>query len=439
MGTRLVFRDTLLYSYYTMRVFVIFLLPIALFSGALLAQPTAGFIRGDVNRDEKINLADVALIVESFALATSLLLCPDAADVNDDGKVCIDSSPILGGPGDAVSDVDRLMEYLLNLSLGDRLSESLPLPFPAPGVDPTRDEIDCDIGSPPRPSLDMSGFAIGWSSPATVVPGNPIEIFVNLTTGSAIQGISLALIVNTDALDNIVVDLNGTTYQRELEGLVSSRYFDANLQPTLTPGESLLSVAALFYKEDAFGTPSSIAFDLTDGPSGAAKVLRIGARLKPNVPFGGINLLEPFDGVYPPLFQGLGGLRISVVGGVGNTGSSGDLDLSTFSLITIISVEPDFLRGDANADGVADLSDALNTLGFLFTGDFDPLCMDAVDADDSGIADVTDSIHLLTWLFLGGVEVPDPGPVNCGGDPTRLDAGIDLGCIEFEPCEPWIP
>ena len=77
-----------------------------------------------------------------------------------------------------------------------------------------------------------------------------------------------------------------------------------------------------------------------------------------------------------------------------------------------------FRRGDANADGNLDLSDAVGTLGFLFLGASAPACEGAADTDDSGVIDVTDPIALLGHLFLGGREpaVPFPG---CGDDPTE--------------------
>jgi len=64
-------------------------------------------------------------------------------------------------------------------------------------------------------------------------------------------------------------------------------------------------------------------------------------------------------------------LRISRTGGlkIGPIGGTGDWP---------------FIRGDANADGRSDLSDAVALLGYLFLGGANVPCDQAADADDSG-------------------------------------------------------
>jgi hypothetical protein len=83
-----------------------------------------------------------------------------------------------------------------------------------------------------------------------------------------------------------------------------------------------------------------------------------------------------------------------------------------------------FLRGDANGDGGADISDPLVMLRHMFLGE--PVsCADAVDADDSGVADITDPLHLLKFLFLGAAPPPSPFP-TAGADLTPDTLGCDL-------------
>jgi len=91
---------------------------------------------------------------------------------------------------------------------------------------------------------------------------------------------------------------------------------------------------------------------------------------------------------------------------------------------TIVEIRATFLRGDSNTDGTVDISDAINTLGFLFTGSGVVTCRDAADANDDGVVDISDAIATLGFLFLGTpptllAPYPDYGP-----DPTA-DA---LGC-----------
>jgi hypothetical protein len=80
------------------------------------------------------------------------------------------------------------------------------------------------------------------------------------------------------------------------------------------------------------------------------------------------------------------------------------------------SPTPFFVRGDANHDGLLDISDAVRALLVLFAGQATS-CEDALDSDDDGLADITDVIVLLTYLFRGGAAIPPPFPQR-GEDPT---------------------
>ena len=71
-----------------------------------------------------------------------------------------------------------------------------------------------------------------------------------------------------------------------------------------------------------------------------------------------------------------------------------------------------FLRGDASADGMINLSDAVQTLGKLFLGG-EIRCASAADADGDNRLTISDSIYLLNHLFLGGPPPSAPFPA-CG-------------------------
>jgi hypothetical protein len=72
-------------------------------------------------------------------------------------------------------------------------------------------------------------------------------------------------------------------------------------------------------------------------------------------------------------------------------------------------------NGDANADGVVDMTDAIHLLNFLYTGGPAPRPLkcepfaDFHNGDVNGDSklDISDPIYLLSWEFLGG-----PGPVK---------------------------
>lgn len=89
-----------------------------------------------------------------------------------------------------------------------------------------------------------------------------------------------------------------------------------------------------------------------------------------------------------------------------------------------------FQRGDANADGSLDVSDAVSILSHLFLGLPSGLdCDKSADADDRGSIEITDAVYILGFLFLGSNPPPLPFP-DCGADPTT----DDLECALFDPC-----
>jgi hypothetical protein len=82
-----------------------------------------------------------------------------------------------------------------------------------------------------------------------------------------------------------------------------------------------------------------------------------------------------------------------------------------------VRTAPRFRRGDADGDGRLNITDAIFTLSFLFTGGRAPGCHRAADTNDSGRVDISDAIASLSFLFTGGRRPPAPHP-DCGEDPT---------------------
>jgi len=87
-----------------------------------------------------------------------------------------------------------------------------------------------------------------------------------------------------------------------------------------------------------------------------------------------------------------------------------------------------FVRGDVNADGTSDISDAVSLLLFLFGSGHIP-CEDAADSNDDGALNVADAVAVLSYLFAGSGPLPAPSD-SCGPDPTS----DQLGCRSFAPC-----
>jgi L-ascorbate metabolism protein UlaG (beta-lactamase superfamily) len=88
-----------------------------------------------------------------------------------------------------------------------------------------------------------------------------------------------------------------------------------------------------------------------------------------------------------------------------------------------------FVRGDADADGERNITDAVYMLGCNFLGTLCPSCADAADVNDDGEANLSDPIFLLNFLFSGGQGPAAPAD-SCGADPTA--DGLD--CRAFPPC-----
>lgn len=120
---------------------------------------------------------------------------------------------------------------------------------------------------------------------------------------------------------------------------------------------------------------------------------------------------------------------------IGFTAATGDatcvMEVDNFEMRDLLlSENPSFHRGDADANESLQLTDAIRILNFLFLGGNSISCEDAADTDDNGTLQLTDAIRILGFLFLGG-PAPAPPFNACGIDPTPED---DLDCISFPPC-----
>ncbi|MCA8959133.1 MAG: putative Ig domain-containing protein, partial [Planctomycetes bacterium] len=85
-----------------------------------------------------------------------------------------------------------------------------------------------------------------------------------------------------------------------------------------------------------------------------------------------------------------------------------------------------FVRGDANDDGVTDISDPVFVLQYLFQFGAND-CLEAGDANDDDALDISDPVYTLQYLFQFGPEPPFPFP-TCG------TAVLALGCESYTSC-----
>ena len=86
--------------------------------------------------------------------------------------------------------------------------------------------------------------------------------------------------------------------------------------------------------------------------------------------------------------------------------------------------EGSFRRGDVDASGSMELTDALAVFNVLFLGAAPFACADAADVDDDGKIVISDGIQILNVLFLGSGAIAAPGFESCGEDPTPEDPSL---------------
>lgn len=97
-----------------------------------------------------------------------------------------------------------------------------------------------------------------------------------------------------------------------------------------------------------------------------------------------------------------------------------------------------FRRGDSDASGNVNITDAVFTLTFLFQGTLRPSCMDAADTNDDGAVDLSDAVGILSYLFGGQQPLQTPTEA-CLADTTD----DDLPACSYAPCcrasQPRVP
>lgn len=92
---------------------------------------------------------------------------------------------------------------------------------------------------------------------------------------------------------------------------------------------------------------------------------------------------------------------------------------------------PQFRRGDANDDGLFDVSDCVYSLAALIiVGAPQPPCIAAGDANGDGLFDISDPVFALAAIFIpGSPTTPAPGSMSCGVDPNPV-----LACDTYTSC-----
>lgn len=61
-----------------------------------------------------------------------------------------------------------------------------------------------------------------------------------------------------------------------------------------------------------------------------------------------------------------------------------------------------YVPGDANDDGLVNISDAVQLVQYIFASAIPPILWKAGDANCDGIVNITDAVYLITYIFAGG-------------------------------------
>jgi hypothetical protein len=248
--------------------------------------------------------------------------------------------------------------------------------------------------SVPGLTVDLAGTA-PVDVYTIVVAGQVQPVTFTSMTSWSIQGIQLVPGVNNIVLFGI--DARGNIVDSDSIKVASTTNWEAPVidsldPPEAPPGTDIAILGSSFHDgvQVYFGATQSTAvlYD-EDGPSPG----RITAR----VPGG--------------------------AGTVNVTVRNLDTQVSNPAPFTYVLPPSTFVRGDANGDGVVDISDAVKTLLHLFAGRVAD-CEDAMDLDDNEALNVTDPVFLLNFLFQSGPEPYPPYPSE-DVDPS----GAALGCV----------
>ena len=92
-----------------------------------------------------------------------------------------------------------------------------------------------------------------------------------------------------------------------------------------------------------------------------------------------------------------GGMAPDFQGQPNTSPSNPDAPAACFDVI----VRP-YVKGDANGDGHANISDPIFLVNYIFNGGAAPNPMDAADADCNGIVTISDAVYLINYIFTGG-------------------------------------
>ena len=364
-------------------------------SFAQIADPTAEFLRGDLNADGNVSLSDSLMLRNWLFNGDRPPRCHHAADFDDSGTINI-----------------RDQVAILNFVVRD--GEGPTEPYPEAGVDVTPNEypMGCSNYDVLAPEETDDLIRIGDVEAA---PGETAFIPVYIRNSVDVEAFQFAISVDPNVVSPVAPD-----FDIKNPKLWEGTYYASGVGRVMFHGMSVDVEAGILY----FGfVPDLIAFGAELPPGDEEKLaFRIAVSIAPDAPSGTLSLI-PTNG---PDGEGVGPARVhNELTHSGEARFASTLPKLEGGFLQIVS-DQTFFRGDSNRDQAVNLSDAQFTLSYLFTPSGEvPRCLDAADANDDGSINIADPIVTLMFLFSdGSTTLPVPHETE-GRDPTR----DELTCV----------
>jgi hypothetical protein len=361
------------------------------------------FRRGDVNNDGRVSLAD-ANYFALWLLSTGgpAPPCWRAADV------------------DASDDLQQPDAFLLLNHLIFAMPATLVMPFPdcgagPPSLLPCDGEPACDTPLPPEPGrftayLTTRPDAVDPdTAPAefTLPAGGSLDIpyFVNLkgeaADGQEAQGWSFGIAAEAD---RVSVALREATLAGIAAYWTSIRGF-SRVGPDAAGNIGTAALLNLTKPVTISGSQTVVSGKVrVTAPAGAEGEGTLTLR---------ISTWQAAPGVTVP---------VEVV----TSGKSFAPDV--LPLRAHFRIQPGFVRGDSDQDGIVGITDAIRTLEWLFRGGRPPACADAADDNDDGRLDIADPAFTLNCLFVAACRQEPPGCVADTTADALACAGVPEAC-----------
>lgn len=262
----------------------------------------------------------------------------------------------------------------------------------------------------------LVGFRAGNGMEEFIVPDEEFEVEIRVTNSTGVDTLNWAIALQHDPT------------RLELLSVVSGDFSDVQPVPGIIPSFSEVTTI-----DNGSGTGLIVAqFVSPDGssfiPAAVEPVVAIATYRNLMTVEGDQTTLEFVDGVLanspsPPVTVAVGTTDFATFEGASAVGFD--------NLLLTTTLGPRFFRGgcEPNSDGPS-LADLIFLLNFIFSAGAAPDCEDACDANDDGILGFSDAIDLIGFLFSG---TPPPDFGTCVNDLPNDDD--DLEClIEPDAC-----